>query len=298
MSITNAVIRKGYWYNNTFFPECQKFNQYNTFNTKVINLGSSSAVAAFDYDGLNIRGANFALSRNPLVGDWGILMNYLSYLKEGESTVIVTLCPFSSLSGSYDYLDDRYYRILYPTVIPNYSYTHYMRVRERMDNPIMYYPFYAPFVDLYKLIFKNKKDKVLSESQLAADADQRYKSWLDEFSISDMSEPLSLRNKDSIEDAIEIINKIVLLCREHDFKVYIVIPPVYKTLGAKFNEDVCSMLIDPLINNLIDNNVPFYNYMNDSEISGNNALFKSSFLMNKKGAKQFTRKLLKDINLI
>ena len=109
--IINSVIRKGYWFNNVSFDGC----------SRLINLGSTSAVYAFNYEGVGIKGGNWAMPRNPLLGDYAILRNYSSFLKKG-SIVIIPLCPFSAFSGSYDYLDDRFYTILYPTTIPNYKY--------------------------------------------------------------------------------------------------------------------------------------------------------------------------------
>ena len=116
--ILNALIKRGYWFNNVFFEGCRKMSMYSTFNTDVINLGSTSAVHAFNYDGLGLKAGNWAMTRNPLLGDYAILKNYSSFLKKDRSIVIITLCPFSSLAGSYNFLDDRYYTFLYPSTIP------------------------------------------------------------------------------------------------------------------------------------------------------------------------------------
>ena len=71
-----GLIKRGNWFNNILFPGCRKFWNYNTFNTDVINLGSTSAMNAFSYEGLQIKGANFAIGANPLLGDFEILKNY------------------------------------------------------------------------------------------------------------------------------------------------------------------------------------------------------------------------------
>jgi hypothetical protein len=152
--IINGIIRRGFWFNNVFFQDCRKFRAYNTFNTDVVNLGSTSAVHAFNYDGIAIKGANWAMNRNPLFGDYAIIRNYSSFLNAGRSFVIITLCPFSSLSGSYDYLDDRYYSILYPSTIPNYSYVHYVQVTNKWTNPLNHYPVLSLFSDVWHIIVK------------------------------------------------------------------------------------------------------------------------------------------------
>ena len=71
----DSFIRNSHWYSEVLFPDCKKFWTYNTFNTEVVNLGSTSALYAFNYDNLPIKGANFALSRNPLTADLAILKN-------------------------------------------------------------------------------------------------------------------------------------------------------------------------------------------------------------------------------
>lgn len=53
----NGAIRRTKWFNEEFMPDCSKFWNYNTFNTDVINLGSTSGYYAFDYKGLQIGGA-------------------------------------------------------------------------------------------------------------------------------------------------------------------------------------------------------------------------------------------------
>ena len=52
----NGAIRRTHWFNDELFPDCRKFWNYNTFNTDVINLGSTSGYYAFDYEGLQICG--------------------------------------------------------------------------------------------------------------------------------------------------------------------------------------------------------------------------------------------------
>ena len=96
MSLINILIKKGYWYNNILFNGSSFLSTYKTFDTDVINLGSLSAKYAFDYSCLSIKGANFAIPSNPLLGDYHILRNFSSYLKPEGSVVIITLCPFSS----------------------------------------------------------------------------------------------------------------------------------------------------------------------------------------------------------
>lgn len=295
--VINGIIKRGYWFDNIAFQDCRKFYRYNTFNTKVVNLGSTSAVAAFNYEGLEIQSANWAMSRNPLSGDLAILKNYCSFLAPRDSCVLIPLCPFSALAGGYKYLDDRYYPILYPTMIPNYSYIHDVQVRRRWNEPMWTYPIYAPFLDLYKFVFKNKEKK-MSEKGMEEDAAIKINSWCSEFSLKDLSSTFSLVNMDAISDAVDTLNQIISFCIEHNSKPVIVVPPVYDSLAKFFTPEVKNRLIYLLVDSIDDRSVKILDYLVNEEFSKNKSLFKDSFLLNRKGSKMFTRRILKDLCII
>lgn len=296
--VANAVVRRGYWFNHRFLPETQKFERYRTFDTEVVNLGTTSSLHAFNYEGLGIKAANWAMSMNPLQGDLGILKNYSSYLKDGGATVIMSLCPFSSLAGSYDYLDDRYYRILYPTTIPHYSYTHWLRVNERWQSPIWHYPFYAIFMDIYRIFVKKDANRSMTEEQMEADAQMRIRGWFSEFSLKDFETPLSLRNKDAIMDAACKLDQMIDFCEEHGYKPVMIVPPMYHTLADKFTSKARTMLIDNMIDEMKHKDVRFFNYMNDDAFTHSRELFADSFDLNPNGAKVFTKRVLSDIGVL
>lgn len=297
LHIINSLIRRGYWFNNIFFQDCRKFHTFRQFDTEVVNLGSTSAVCAFDYEGFDLKCANWALSRNPLIGDYSILRNYTSFLKHDGATIILPLCPFSSLAGSYDYLDDRYYSILYPSSIPAYSYIHNVQVENKLNNPILYYPWYAPFLDIWKRIFK-ESSKIQSEEFMRHDASNRFRSWCHEFSISDFKNPLILKNIDGISDAQELILEMNSFCDDHNYRLVLVIPPVYHTLSDMFTEDAKDILFRHLLDSPQLKEIEIYDYLNSKDFSHDITLFKDSFLLNKIGARKFTLKVLTDLKLI
>lgn len=292
----NAFIRKGYWFNNILFEDCRKFWTYRQFNTDVINLGSTSALYAFDYSEINIKGANFALKRNPLLADFEVLKNYFSYLNPKAGHVIITLCPFTSLSGSYDYFEDRYYSILYPSSIPAFSYVRQQQVKSMISNPLSVYPLIALLTDVRYLMGRNK-DKELSELEMKDNASVFIDSWKHEFSLDDFSSVLSLKNADGLEDAALLLNSMIDFCRERGFTPSIVIPPMYHTLAEKFDMASRHNLIENLISKLDDKEVIFKNYMDDLRFTNDKSLFTNSFLMNKKGARKFTSIVLNELNI-
>lgn len=293
----NGAIRRTHWFNEELFPDCRKFWNYNTFNTDVINLGSTSGCHAFDYEDLPIRGVNFALSHNPLSGDQAILKNYFGYLNPKGSHIIISLCVFSSLAGSYNFMEDRFYTLIYPTSIPHFSYRRQQQIKTIAASPIRKFPLWSFFAELRALL-RGTCHSTLTEEQMKADAERWIKGWKHEFALSDFSQPLSLINKDGVNDAAEILNDIILFCKERNIKPVIMIPPMYHTLAEKFDEKARQLFVYDLIEKIEDKTVPFYNYMDDSRFSRDSSLFMNSFFLNKKGANKFTRIALTDIGLL
>lgn len=293
----NGAVRRTRWFNEDLFQDCKKFWNYNTFNTKVVNLGSTSAVCGFDYSDLPITGANWALRHNPLSGDRAILKNYFSYLDPNGSIVILPLCLFSSVAGRYDFMEDKFYTLIYPTSIPHFSYRRQQQIKALRNSPIRMLPLLGIYKEL-KHFFKNEGIAILSDEEMKIDAKQWMKGWFHEFSIQSLDDPLSLLNKDSIEEAAYILNDIISFCKERNITPIMVLPPVYHTLSEQYGEKGKSLLLDNLINKIEDKSVKYLNYMEDKRFSHNAELFKNSYLLNSKGAKTFTKIVLKDIALI
>lgn len=293
----NGVIRRTHWFNEELFPDCRKFWNYNTFNTDVINLGSTSGYYAFDYEGMPIKGGNFALRHNPLSGDQAILKNYFGYLNPKGSHVIIPLCVFSSLAGSYDFMEDRFYTLIYPSSIPHFSYRRQQQIKAIAASPIRRFPLWSFYTEL-RVQLRGTGHSMLTEEQMKADAERWIKGWKHEFVLSDFSQPLSLFNKDGVNDAAEILNDIISFCKERKIKPVIMIPPMYHTLAEKFDEKARQLFVYDLIEKIEDKTVPFHNYMDDSRFSRDSSLFMNSFFLNKKGAKEFTRIALTDIGLL
>ncbi len=298
--VLNKLVKRGNWFNEKKFPDCRKFTEHSTFNLDVINLGSTSGVYAFNYQGLNIKAANWAMSHNPLACDEAILKNYVSYFKSEGTIVILSLCAFSSLSGSYDFFEDRYYTILYPSSIPNFSKRKQTEVMAIYNRPFLYIPLYNMLKDIWSYLTKPflKSEKTLTEEQMVNNAQRWFDSWLKEFSVKDFSLPLSLVNQDGLEDAAMHLNNMIATCREHNAIPVLVLPPMYHTLAEKFTSSARKILIDSLISRIDDKSVKFLNYMDDFDFSNDRNFFKDSFFLNQKGAKLFTKRVLADLNQV
>lgn len=294
--LVNGLLKRSYWYNHVAFEDCRKFWSLKDFKIDVINLGSTSGLNAFNYSQIKgIKAYNWAMSRQPLLCDFEILRNYYSFLRPG-ATVILSLCPFSSLVGYDCDFEDKFYTILHSSSIPHFSFKRKARIMAIKDSPVRYFPLFGFFSECKKILLG--LEKKMRQSAFADDANRWINNWKFEFSISDLNLPLSLKNKDSQEDIARILHDIVLFCEERNFRVALVIPPISSHLGSHFTPAIREMLIDSVIQKANIQNVPFLNYMGHPQFANNVSLFRNSFLLNEKGAKLFTLKVLEDLELV
>ena len=91
---------------------------------------------------------------------------------------------------------------------------------------------------------------------------------------------------------------MISLCYERNFKPVLVLPPMYHTLSERFSPDARQRLIYDLVQSLNVKDVPFLDYMDDSEFSHDASLFANAYLMNAAGARKFTHKVLEDTGLL
>jgi len=289
--VLNALVRRSYWYNNVAFQDCAKFWKHNIFELDVVNLGSSSALAAFDYsDFPRLKTANWAMAPQTLVGDYEVLRNYSCYLREG-ATVIIPLCPFSCLGGSNDNLADKYYTVLDIASMPHASYVKKQQMMDIKQNPILYYPLIQLFSRKPK-----QKDANWSEEELEKDAKMRMESWRKEFSIIRFSDPLSLVNKDAYNDGQVVVEKIIDYCKERNLCPIVVMPPVSQALRQQFTPEIKSLFIDGFVKSLSKKDVPFLDHFADTRFQ--NDCFQNSFVLNGGGARLFTNVVLNEIGIL
>ncbi len=287
--VLNKLARRSYWYNNIQFADCQKFWLHNTFDLDVVNLGSSSALAAFDFSGYpQLKSANWAMAPQTLVADFELLRNYSCYLKKG-ATVIIPLCPFSCLGGSNNDLADKYYTVLNIASMPYASFRRQQQQMQIKNNPWRYYPF-------AQLLARKPKNKSIEKSAFEADAKMRMESWRKEFSVIRFSDPLSIVNKDAFQDGSELLSQIVDYCEERDFKPVFVMPPVSEAMRRQFTSEMKQLFIDDFVKRGVGDRAKFLDYFADTRFD--NACFQNSFILNGAGAMKFTEIIMKEAGLV
>lgn len=293
--ILNKLCKRTNWYKNKI-GEGAKFLKLIPCDLDICNLGSNSGKYAFSYDETGLKGENWAVGPQTLAYDFRVLKNYFSYLKEG-ATVLIPLCPFSGCikefqNDSYNY---KYYSFLHPILILNYSPATKKKVMRFVNTPFNVTPIKA----LIRLItdIPSIEDIIITKDSLKKDADCFLNSWKNQFSISNLDSPVSKQNLENIAYNISLLSEIIEFCLDRKLKPIIVLPPVLKVLSSKFSVTFRENYIYSFVQSANTKQVPFLNYFDDDRFSDPDYYF-NSFFLNASGRKYFTKKVLKELNLV
>lgn len=296
--IANRIITKTVWYREEFWKGTTKFWNISSCDYNVANLGSNSGKCAFNYENLPIKGQNWAVGPQSLVHDFNILKNYFSYLKEG-GIVLIPVCPFSCLQVKYgNDTNFKYYPILHPATIIGFDDKERTRVYKIRYNPFREMPMYCIKRTL-KEFLKKISTKLRGKAQVDFDrnAKTRIQLWKKQFAISDLNAPLSDKHKKEQTGRAQVLSEMVSFCKERNLKPYIVLPPLHPALSSQLSKTFMQNYVYKFIESATNDKTILLDYSNDKTFHNDN-YFQDSLLLNKVGAKIFTAKVLKDINLM
>lgn len=289
----NAAIRRTSWYDQEMFGDCKKFWCQRTFNLDLINLGSGSAKYGFDYSGINLKAANWAMAPQTFVGDYVVLSNYLSYLKGDGTVIILTLCPFTCLDDGKMYLPDKIYTIADMSSIPDFAIERKVKAYDLKNNPMRYFPLMRVLPELKKCLFKTKIHQMDSK-ELERNAYYFIESWMKQFSLNSLSDEFSLVNKDRFYFSIQAFDRLLALCNNHCYIPVLVLPPVSKYLSRIFDENFQQRFIYDYLHSSRYPDITFLNYLGDKEFEDDH-LYRNANFLNPEGARRFTKRVVNDL---
>ena len=291
----NKVIRHTKWYEQ-YWNGVQKFWYLNRFNLDVVNLGSNSGKYAFNYEGLDIAGMNWAVGPQSLVHDFNILKNYFSYLRSG-ATVLITLCPFSSLVSQYNTNTNlKYYTFLHPATILNFDENERIKALKIKESPVREMPWLCIKQTLKEGI-KHIIHRLVPKCDIEKNAAIFIDSWKRQFGITDLDASLSEQHSKDQENRSQVLRDMIDFCLERNLKPALIVPPVHLSLSKKLTEKCRENYIYSFVRKANKRNVPFLDYMDDGRFQ-NDGYFLNSFFMSEDGAKTFTNIVLKDLNIL
>ena len=289
-------------YYNQIFKDCRKFWTFQKFNLDIVNLGSNSALYGFDYSHTSLKGANWAMGPQSLNQDLAILKTYYSFIGP-RGTVLVPLCPYSSCLKNYKDTEVlKYYTILHPGVIENFSIEKQKEAYQLKQNPYKYAK-----KQMFKGLLKSIKRKIsfhklqenlsyqpLNDVQLKSDAINFIEGWKKQFNIADMNAPIPKHIQDGRKIRISTLKEIIQFCEDRNLNYYLVIPPVTQYLSSYFTETFKQNYIYSFLEEANVKKERVLDYLSDEEFQ-NKELYFNSFFLNRQGRSLFTQRILRDI---
>lgn len=296
--LTNKILMSTDWYKEGFWKGTTKFWNIRSCDYEIVNLGSNSGKYSFCYDDIPIKGMNWAIGPQSLVHDFNLLKNYFSYLKEG-GIVLIPLSPFSCLHSPYSKQSNfKYYPIFHPATIIDFDDAERTKAYKIKANPFKEMPVYcikSTFKELLLKIYKRIKRKPIIDFE--KNARNWISLWKNQFEIMNLDAPMLKHHKAERTDRSKTLYEIINFCRERNLRPYIVLPPLHPALSSCLSSEFKKEYIYDFIEEATDDSSLLLDYLND-ETMGKDEYFLNSYFMNKQGAKLFTNKVLKDLNLI
>lgn len=303
--IANKMVRHTNWYKNNFVHTHQFDVPTENKSLDIVNLGSNPALFSLFYE--DMRGENWATGSQSPTMDLAILKTYQERLREG-GVVLIPIVAFSSCSPYLDkykpsWHDDKYYarfaKVLGDNdesgrVIPNLA-----RIKRWMKHPLWYNRNAWRFLirDCNEDNRRWETEQKMQLPELERDADRWMTGWMREFDIKDLNAPLDAKMEKCHEECARMFADIVDYCKKHNFKPYLLFPPVSWVLAERFSDKTKETYIYSFVRRIQSlTEVQFLDYMADKDFS-DTSLYFNSFFLNLRGRKLFTRRVVEDIGL-
>ena len=271
----------------------------------VVNLGSNTGLCGFRYEGLPVKAANWALGPQSLNQDLMILKTYSSFIRH-KGAILAPLCPYSSCFKNYtgtEWL--KYYTFVHPGVIEDYSLE-----QQKLAYAWKEHPFRQALKPMLRGVVQAVKDRMrgvedlldinlqpLEGDALERDAQSFIDGWKRQFKIDDMDAPLQSHILDGRRKRIATLTELVSFCRDRDFRLFVILPPVTTALARRFSATFRENYIYSFVRECGIGNDMFLDYLDDTEFT-DSSLFANSLILNKRGGNLFTKRVLNDIGLL
>lgn len=295
----NRLVKKTNWYRNVIpdesnYPDNEWYRSHLERNYDVVNVGSSSAVFAFDYTGLNVKAFNWAMQPQSLEYSFKILKMYFSILAQ-KGIVLIPFSPFSGLSVAGKWpatANDKYYTILDSTLVDDYE-----SVKRRRNYPLFTQPRTALkrlVKDVPRHVSGARIKSCHTEEEFRQDAERWMEIWKKEFNIENLSAPLSDENKKGAESRRQSLSEMIDFCLERELRPVLVLPPMHPALSSLFTKEFKENYIYSFLRRTNTRNILFLDYFDDKRFVCAED-YDNSFFLSQEGARRFTRIVLEDV---
>lgn len=295
--VCNILYKKTNAYKDEHESE-QKYIKGVPENLQFVNMGSGPSHFDIDHTQLSVKSFSFAKAPQSFKYDLRLLKQYAGHIQKGAVVVVVIVCP---LGFGFN---RRYTQKTY-----NLRYVHALPLAEidrinRLDVLIQkYFPlFWHP-----KRVFRIIKDINLQKEKQDYDTDdkkidweranrQTCRNWIYGAKLKNLQDGSQADNPRQIKAAkekIRIMQEMLLFCQEKGFRPVIVIPPFVPETTDSVSQEFKRRFVDENIMKANIIKAPVLDYFGDKRWKHEN--FRSTVFMNSRGAGEFTKVLLKDI---
>lgn len=301
LSLLEKPVKRTNWYKSQCidpdnYPTNEWYRKHDERNYDIVNIGSSSALYAFDYKNTGLKGFNWALKPQSMEYGFKILKNFYSILGP-KGIVTIPLCPFSGLSvpdGKWAQSRiERYCDILDPSLIENYK-----TISFHHSHPLIS----KPKESIKRLIKDTPQNdntaKCKNSTEFESDAENWIKIWKKEFAIENLSDPLSDENKKGMKERQNLVNEIINFCLDRDLQPVIISTPVHESLAKHLTPEFCKNYLHNFIAGINLQGTHYIHWINPKEdcpIQFDSSDFHNSFFLNEKGAEKFSSIFIKQL---
>lgn len=251
---------------------------------EIVNFGSSHGECAFDFEEVEMKGFNFALSGQDFYYDYQLARHFKNKFTHG----CVVLIPVSYFSLGVDSqgwpgCNSRYYGILPFDPIRNHNVLDYIKSRWC---PILFSGEYlkwlvrdeAPLADVATHPPENNSPDDLLRAEGRHRADM-HKSW--------KNEPESIYDFNR-----ENLGKLISFCRREGWKPVLITTPFPDYYSVNFSQTFKKSFHEEVEKVSEEYDIPYLDYSNDATFYKDTSLFGDVEHLSEKGSRLFTRMVI------
>lgn len=305
----SRILYPTQWYKSLFvdseheiFPDAHWLSKHSERDFDIVNLGSSAAKWAFDYEAVGVRGMNWAQQPQTLRQDYRLLRNFHSILHKG-GYVIITIVPFSglevptNLSSSLKYLKLETKEPIEEHLLEQAKFL--------AEHPIFFKKIALRALLRYLLRTEKKPlppastegvTNPMSEEELEQDALRWIRGWKQHLHIDDFDAPLTPRNREGRNIRVALMRELIDFCHEKGYRPVYLIPPVTKHLSGHFSARFAETYTYGFLKE-VDRDIPLLDY-SQNPVFHDDQLYFNSFFLNRRGRTLFTRAVMTRLRLL
>lgn len=297
INLLNERIKRTNWYKNQLvdkelYPTNEWYRSHSERNFNIVNIGSSSAITAFNYKYSNLKGLNWAGKPQSMELGFKIFKNFFSILGP-KGMLCIPLGPFTGLTAPWTGTKEEF---RFFGVLDSSLFTDYKKVAFVMETPLL-----SSTKTAIKRLLKDepiqgpfKPRQLTTPEQYVHNAEHWIEMLKKEFNITDLESSIPNHLIEGHNKRLSLINEIFAFCKERQIQVSIAIPPVHPALSKYFTPKFKQIYLEPIVSIARTNNSLIMDMLNNSDFQSSD--FADSFYLNDTGSQKFMLKLESEIN--